>query len=133
MVQVACTRPWQAPEHKQAVYFQLESARRMDVYSFGMLLCRTLLSDELHDSIGMLANCNDPKEHLNLVEMIESLKSSPQFLNLVLEALERSAFVEKPAKHVLRRIFEMTLQHDPRLRAPDFFSITSLISTETLL
>jgi serine/threonine protein kinase len=133
MVQVACTRPWQAPEHKQAVSFQLEAARQMDVYSFGMLLCRTLLSDELHDSIGLLANCNDPKEHLHLVEMIESLKSSSQFLNLVLEALERSTFIAKSAKHVLRQIFEMTLQHDPRLRAPDFFSIASLIYPENLL
>ncbi|KFY99987.1 hypothetical protein V498_00364 [Pseudogymnoascus sp. VKM F-4517 (FW-2822)] len=120
MVRVARTRPWQAPEHSEDRSFQLNAARRMDVYSFGMLVCRTFLSGELSASIGKVGHCDDLGEHLQLLEHIDSLKASSDFLDLVLEALRLSKSIDQACEENLRQIFELTLQHEPQLRSADF-------------
>jgi serine/threonine protein kinase len=129
MVQVACTRPWQAPEHNRDTYFKLEDARRMDVYSFGMLLCRMFLASELSKSLEIFGQSINVEKYHRYLEEIESLKQSSSFLDTVLEALKRPSSLGDSAKDVLREVFLKTLQHKPELRAPNFDSIVAILST----
>jgi len=133
MVKVARTRPWQAPEHNRDQFFQLHAARRMDVYSFGMLICRTFLSDELSASVGKVGRCDDPREHLQLLEHIDSLKASSGFLDMVLRALQSSKAIDEACREDLRRIFELTLRHEPQLRAANFDSLVSIFASEDVV
>ncbi|EPE35585.1 Protein kinase-like (PK-like) [Glarea lozoyensis ATCC 20868] len=129
MVQVACTRPWQAPEHHRETYFKLEEARRMDVYSFGMLLCRMFLSSELTKYFKIFGHLFDAENRYLYLEEIESLKQSFSFLDMVLEALNKSSDLDNSVKETLREIFLKTLQHKPELRAPNFDYIVAILST----
>jgi hypothetical protein len=130
MVKVACTRPWQAPEHSEDRFFQMCAARRMDVYSFGMLVFRTFLSDELSASIGKFGACDDPGEHLQLLEHFDSLKASARLLDKILRALQSSKAINESCKEDLGRIFKLTLQHEPQLRAANFKSLISVFDSK---
>jgi hypothetical protein len=129
MVKVARTRPWQAPEHSEDRFFKLSAARCMDVYSFGMLVCRTFLSDALLGSVGKVGHCDNLGEHLQLLEHIDSLKSSSSFLDQALEAVKFSKSIDYASKEDLSKIFELTLQHEPQLRSADFHPIVSILSS----
>jgi serine/threonine protein kinase len=129
MVKVACTRPWQAPEHSKDRFFQLSAARCMDVYSFGMLVCCTFLSDELSGSVGKVGYCDNLGEHMQLLEHIEMLKSSPIFLDQALEAVQFSKSIDYACKEGLSQIFKLTLQHEPQLRSADFNPIIPILSS----
>ncbi|KAH8671940.1 kinase-like domain-containing protein [Tricladium varicosporioides] len=127
MIQVACTRPWQAPEHCINTRVTMSCARLMDIYSFGMLLCRTFLSDQLPELVGRFRNDIDIEEHQSLVTLTEELKMTDRFLDLVLEALESCSVIEEDCREILQHLFRVTLQHDPSLRAQSFQSIISII------
>jgi serine/threonine protein kinase len=127
-VQVACTKPWQAPEHRQDTYFRMSEARQMDLYSFGMLVCRIFLSNELPFLVPRKEI--SPSEHVKRVDEVETLKSTSKFLNCVLEVLYSSETFDKASKDLLAQVFRMTLQHEAHLRAPDFISITSTLTSE---
>lgn len=105
----------------------MSCARLMDIYSFGMLLCRTFLSDQLPESVGRLKNDIDIEERQSLVTLIEELKTTDRFLDLVLEALESCSVFEEGCREVLQHLFRVTLRHDPSLRAQSFQSIISII------
>ena len=105
----------------------------MDVYSFGMLVCRTFLSEELATSVGKIGKCDNAEEHLQLVEHIESLKSSSEFLQLVLRALQLSESIDQACKESLRRIFELTLQSNPQIRPGDFNPIMAVFGSLDVL
>jgi serine/threonine protein kinase len=126
LVQVAHTKPWQAPELGDQ-FFRFSHARRMDVYSFGMLLCRVFLRESLSDTVSRVGHCSTREEHETLLKRMQRLKSSPEFLNMVLDALDSSLIIPNDGKAVLKPLFEMTLQHDPTLRAPDFSKMVSLL------
>lgn len=101
----------------------------MDVYSFGMLLCRVFLSECLSDTVGKVGRCSTLEEYEVLLQRMQGLKSSPEFLQLVLAALESASFVPNNQRALLRQLLELSLQHNPMSRASDFSEIVSLLSS----
>jgi len=129
LVRVAHTKPWQAPEHGEQ-FFPFSSARRMDVYSFGMFVCRTMLSNQLPTTVGKFSRSLGPNECEELLEQMRNLKSSSKFLDIVIEALYASESIEPTYQKDLECIFQMTLQHAPDLRAPDFSPVVAILSPD---
>jgi len=126
LVNVACTEPWEAPEHGDQ-FFQFSSARKMDIYSFGMLVCRTMLSKSLSTTVGKVGHFSTAEEIPAFLEYMKHLKSSTQFLDLVLQSLRESSTIEETWKADLEHIFRLCLQHNTSMRAPGFSLIMAVL------
>jgi hypothetical protein len=119
-VRLSRTRPWQAPEHEKDKLFNLAAARKMDLFSFGMLVWRTFLSDVTTISTRRLGTIQTWEKDLKVVDDIDELKRTPQFLNIVMEALRSVHFMSPSLKSRLQQLFVLTLHHDPGQRAQRF-------------
>jgi hypothetical protein len=53
----------------------------MDIYLFGILAARTMLSDVMPSTIGKVGKCKSRKEAESLLQRIEEMKSSGEFLD----------------------------------------------------
>jgi serine/threonine protein kinase len=83
------TSPWQAPEFGLQT-FTFDTATRMDVYSFGLLMCRKLLAEDLTEAIGRIGRCGSLGLENKLADYIGDLKNlkDDTFLKSVLKTLE---------------------------------------------
>ncbi|KAL9611241.1 MAG: hypothetical protein Q9167_004095 [Letrouitia subvulpina] len=130
LVQVFGTRPWQAPENEDQ-YFRMSAARRMDVYLFGTLATRTMLSDAMPSTIGKVGKCKSRKEAENLLQRIEEMKSSDELLDSVYKALRECKTIEEKFRDSLDQVFRITLQHKPSRRCEGFANILSVLASGT--
>ncbi|KAI1750462.1 hypothetical protein F4782DRAFT_245748 [Xylaria castorea] len=118
------TLGWLAPEwHDQ--YFQIQKARRMDLFSFG-LICYWILSwdrefshisAEEEDQAMQRLNCNSRRNintpHKNAIDLIRSMNMD----TLTLENLER--------------LFDLTLAFEPQHRASNASQLLPLLDVAT--
>lgn len=130
MVTVPRTKGWYAPEHELGKLVKWSDAQRMDIFSFGLLVCRLLLGEELVSAAvtkGLLSPGEDCGLATNLDSLIDELKGSGRFLELTLSILETSSNINGPEREILRKVFSLTLDPDPSHRAADFSEIISII------
>lgn len=132
-VQLARTRPWQAPEHRPNQYFTLGEAKKMDVYSFGMLVLRTFLSDAMSSSIGKIRRHGRVEDAYQLLDEIDSMKATDQFLRLAKNALASSSALPESIQKVLADIFQLSLQSDPQARAQNLNPIVKIFESYTVM
>jgi serine/threonine protein kinase len=130
-VRLARTRPWQAPEHSITESVPLRNAKKMDIFSFGMLVHRVFLTDVMPVFTGAVGEWEAAEESLRVLDEIDSLKATPEFLKQVQESLRQSSSIPSLLRQRLQRIFDLTLHHDPRSRAGGFEEILSLLVEET--
>jgi serine/threonine protein kinase len=130
LVQVIGTRPWQAPENGDQ-YFTISGARRMDIYLFGILTARTMLSDVMPSTIGKVGKCKSRKEAESLLQRIEEMKSSGEFLDTVCKALRECETISGEFKDSLEHVFQFTLQHEPSERCEGFANVLSVLASGT--
>jgi len=105
-------------------------AQKMDLFSFGLLVCRLLLWEELISAAttqGLLLLEEGNDSGANLDSMVDELKCTGRFLELTLQALDASANITGPHKEILRKVLSSTLDPDPNLRATGFFEIISIM------
>ncbi len=126
---VSGTIPWQAPEHGFQDFTMLEGAK-MDIYSFGMLVCRTLLWQDLRQSIGAVGQLGNHEEEQKLAADIDRLKASDDLLDLVLNALDQSQDVDASYKDEIHDIFVITLSNAPGDRAECMEDVLDLFCLE---
>jgi serine/threonine protein kinase len=107
IVRLPYSRPWAAPEYHSRD-FTLRDAKRMDVYSFGMLCLYILFQKRLEDSTS------------SLVSYLEDLKASESLLDFTHDMVSRFAAVGETQKTSLKEFFDLTLSHKPYSRNMDF-------------
>ena len=130
MVTVPRTKGWYAPEHQPGKLVKWADAQKMDLFCFGLLVCRLMLREELISTAvmeGLLLLGEDNDSSVNLDSMVENLKTTGRLLELVVSVLDMSSRISGSEKECLRKIFLLTLVPDPSLRATGFSEIISII------
>lgn len=130
MVAVPRTKGWYAPEHKPGKLVKWVDAQKMDLFSFGLIVCRLLLWEELISAAttkGLMLPGEDNNSAANLDSMIDEMKRTGRSLELTLQALDTSPNATSHEKEVVRRVLCLTLDSDPNLRANSFSEIISIM------
>lgn len=104
--------PWTAPEYHHRG-FQPSQAKKMDVYSFGMLAFWLLFYNTPEDTVLDFGH--------------EIKKSSIKILDRALTLVENSQEIESRNKGFLKKFFEITLDDDPERRSSDFRLLGKLL------
>ena len=135
MVSLPKSRPWNAPEHHFGE-FNVQEAKKTDVYSFGMLCLWLLFGNRLSDIPQTVAD-----GAAGLISFdIPSFLSDPTFL----ERLKDKDRVEYIANHLvesmpglnveyrirLKEIFSLALPLNPGKRTSDLVRVIGLLSQE---
>ena len=107
IVYLPCSLPWAAPEyHSRGI--TLRDAKKMDVYSFGMLCLYILFQECLGDPTSSSVTC------------LDRLKLSGSLLDFARETVSGSTPVGETQKDSLKAFFESTLSDEPDSRNTDF-------------
>lgn len=110
------SRPWQAPECSSGSYFQIEAAKRTDVYSFGMLLWRVMLDGDPFETLGVFEG-KDPKEiRQKRNDAVAALKEEDDLVQHVCASLALSGQFSRPHLEMLTGVIHITLTKDPHRR-----------------
>jgi hypothetical protein len=99
----------------------------MDIFSFGMLVYRLFLDGKMSGD----GTSVDQTRSTEVLDAIDALKSTPQFLAMVMEQLNSTTTVSAPVKEILKQLFEYTLHHDPKKRASDFAEILRVLEKDS--
>jgi serine/threonine protein kinase len=121
------SRPWQAPECTRGANFELEGAKRTDIYSFGMLLWRIMLDGDPFKSLGKFEGntAKDRREKRN--DAIALLKQNDNLVNHVCDSLAMSEKFSSQQLDMLRDVIHVTLTKDPSSRELDVGKLIRLL------
>jgi hypothetical protein len=128
IVQLPCSQPWEAPEYHPR-WFTLAAAKKMDMYSFG-LLCLWLLFPgevlkthlgEINLDLAFGGQKGEPQEQL------EILKHEGSILDSAMELLSRHSDLNEGICSRLRSLFNLLLQLDPAERAATMHPFIELL------
>ncbi|KAJ2900155.1 hypothetical protein MKZ38_002569 [Zalerion maritima] len=122
-VRVPRTRPYQAPEHEMDKLVTWDAAQKMDLFSFGFLVCRVLIWDECMAAAARLGVVGSN----SMLDGLDELKSSKSFLVLVLGTVDSCSSIPREGKNLVQEIFRGTLNHDPSRRANDFEQMVNIM------
>lgn len=122
--------PWQAPECISGNYFRIESAKRTDIYSFGLLLWRIMLDGDPFNLI-RYSDAGTEKERRELRNnAIGLLKNEDKLVDHVCESLRASANLKDEQLDMLERVIRSTLTKDPQRRELDMGRLIRLLSPD---
>ena len=132
-IQMPKSEPWNAPEHHHR-YFELQAAKAMDVYSFGMLVLwlifgwNTSISSVLSPQIGEGRGYIDFEE-TSQVQILESWKSKSDYklLKWVLDLVSECTCFDDGRKNDLADFFRFALALNPNQRSIDFTYLLNLL------
>ena len=131
LVKIPRSLPWEAPEwHPRS--FGRETAKKMDIYSFG-LLCLWLLfpADDLHSpglpNINLDLAFSSTSEDNVMMRKFQDLKTSGKLLESVLELLWRKDGIPEDTRSVLEQLFRLSLPKDPAKRATKMDTFMDLL------
>ncbi len=136
-ITVARTRPWNGPEwHHRG--FTLSGAKKLDVYSFGMLCLWLLFKDTLYESRHSCVSVLKDWDGVDLFTQhaetfsgrifLEELKANDQMPILTHELLTTKAGLSQELKGKLDKFFLLCLVREPIDRSPDFVEPLELLS-----
>jgi serine/threonine protein kinase len=119
LVQVTRTEPWEAPEWHYR-YFKLRDAKKMDIYSFGLLCLWLFFRDETlveldlpSITVDMVFSCKDTE----IVTKVQALKrSDDSLLTCAQRLVEQNASFGDDIRSRLRQAFTLALAADPNKR-----------------
>jgi len=118
---VSRTEPWEAPEWHQR-YFTFESAKKMDIYSFGLLCLWSFFKNDTLEEVGEDATVGSAfSGHFpSQTAKLQSLKKDGvAFLKCAARLVEQSRDLDKETRSRLSKLFPLILTSDPERRAPD--------------
>jgi serine/threonine protein kinase len=124
LVKVPRSPPWEAPEWHPR-WFNLENAKRMDIYSFGLLCLWLILSGESLEFTGFPSINIDlafPAPHesnqLNpMTKCLQEMKASGKLLDSVLNLISQKQEIPEQTRSRLEEVFTLALTHDTEKRA----------------
>lgn len=120
------SRPWQAPECSGTSYFQIEAAKRTDVYSFGMLLWRVMLDGDPFKTLGKFEGT--PKEsRQKRNDAVASLKGEDNLVQHVCSSLALSEKFSRAQLAMLCEVIDITLTQNPHHRELDLTRLIRLL------
>ena len=124
IVYLPCSLPWAAPEYHSRG-FMLRDAKKMDVYSFGMLCLYILFRECLEDptSSWVCSSFCSPvcSPVCSSICYLEGLKKvSGSLVGFANKAVSRSTLLKEMQKDSLKAFFESTLSDEPGSRNVDF-------------
>jgi serine/threonine protein kinase len=112
-IMMPCSPTWVAPEWMDGREFNLSDAKKMDVYSFGMLCFWFLLFDF--------------RSPLNL-NILRS--QNTDITDLANKLVEQKTDLHVSQRHTFSKLFALTLSDDSDKRTLDFNEILSCLTTE---
>ena len=126
--------PWNAPEHHFGG-FNAEEAKKMDVYSFGLLCLWLLFGDRLPDTPQTTADgtagsisFNESPLQFGRPTLLEVLKDEDRVDDIANNLVESMPGLDVEYRIRLREIFSLALPLDPEKRTSDLARVIGLLS-----
>ena len=116
--------PWQAPELMAGEYLKIESAKRTDVYSFGLLVWRLMLDGDPFQPLENFEGETEKDKRTRRNEDLALLKREDRLSEHVCESLRSSGILNEQQLSTVIRVIRKTLAKDPLQRE---LSMTNLI------
>lgn len=131
-VKVSRTEPWDAPEWHHR-YFSLKDAKKMDIYSIGVL-CLWLFfrHDNMNElgpgiTVGMAFSGQDP----GLTAKLQAFKGNGDaLLDCAFRLTKQSRDIDEDARDSLLKALPLTIQSDPNKRQPTIEAFIGLLCAE---
>ena len=132
------SRPWNAPEHHFGE-FNVQDAKKTDVYSFGMLCLWLLFGNRLSDipqtaadgAAGLITS--DAPPFLGGLTLLERLKDEGSLEDIANNLVELMLGLDVEYRTRLKEIFSLALPLNPGRRTSDLARVISLLSQEKLV
>jgi serine/threonine protein kinase len=125
LISVPRSWPWHAPEHDRDRYKPMH-ARKMDVFSFGMLCLWVLFEEYLSGFTPLPKDAHWAEEYLirkqerNLSQrVLDNLKQKDKLVLLVGQLVTAERDLDSDMKQALKRFFSASLTCDPNQREAD--------------
>ena len=131
------SRPWNAPEHRSdSGEFEVQEAKKTDVYSFGMLCLWILFGDRLSNLQQTTADgvtgfiSFDIPFFLGSPTLLECLKNEDRMEDIANHLLESMPGLNADSEYTIRlkEMFSLTLPHNPGKRTCNFERVIGLLS-----
>ena len=132
------SRPWSAPEYHQGE-FEVNEAKKTDVYSFGMLCLWLLFGSRLSDVPQTTADGTtgsisfDSPPFLSRSTLLECLKDEGRLENIANHLVESIPGLNVEYKIRLKEFFSLTLPRNPENRTGDLARVIGLLSQNKLV
>ena len=129
------SEPWNAPEHR-FWGFEVREAKKMDVYSFGMLCLWLLFENRLSDIPQTTADGTaelisfDPPM-FGRPTLLEGLKGEDKVKDIANDLVESMPGLDVECRIRLKEIFSLTLPLNPGNRTCDLARVIGLLSQKT--
>ena len=121
--------PWNAPECLSGTYFRIETAKRTDVYSFGLLVWRLMLDGDPFASMTFEGD-TEKEQRARRNEFVTTLKNNDKLVEHVCQSLEMSASLTEQQLAMITRVIRCTLTKDPSQRELDMARLIRLLSAD---
>jgi hypothetical protein len=129
---VSRTEPWDAPEWHHR-HFIFKDAKKMDIYSFGLLCLWLFFRYELMDELGPDATVGRAFSGQDQAEMakLQALKQDGDaLLDCALRLVKQSHDLDEDVRNRLLKAFPLTLISDPNKRASNMESLVDALCVE---
>ena len=120
--------PWQAPECSRGHFFEIEEAKRTDVYSFGMLLWRVFLDGDPFKLLGEFEGKTNKEKRQRRNDAVAALKEEDNLVKHVCDSLALSGNFSRVQLEMLCELVSVTLVKDSSRRELDMGRIIRLMT-----
>jgi serine/threonine protein kinase len=128
LVRMPKSSPWNAPEHHHRE-FLVSKAKKMDVYSFGVL-CLWLLFERNSIPSSYTRDIQKSERRPSFKNVLESRAGDESFSGLSFDLLSEDKHFDDDIKTRLGMFFACTLASDPNQRSDDFDSMLHLLAPD---
>jgi hypothetical protein len=101
----------------------------MDIFSFGFILCRVLIWEDLVAALGITGDLSSGQTD-EFLDHLDKMKCQPQFLEIVITAVESSDSLTLSEKLLGCELLRLTLCHDATTRVRDFGQVVSILDPD---
>ena len=122
--------PWQAPELMTEKFFKIETAKRTDIYSFGLLVWRLMLDGDPFEPLDTYNGETENERRSRRNETLAALKHEDRLVDHVCDSLKRSGILSEQQSATVLRVIRSTLSKDPAQRELDLARLIRLLSSD---
>ena len=122
--------PWQAPELMTEKFFKVETAKRTDIYSFGLLVWRLMLDGDPFEPLDTYKGETEKERRSRRNEALAALKHEDKLIDHVCGSLKRSGVLNEQQLATVLRVIRSTLSRDPSQRELDLARLIRLLSPD---
>lgn len=120
--------PWQAPECSRGHFFEIEEAKRTDVYSFGMLLWRVFLDGDPFKLLGDFEGKTNKEKRQRRNDAVAAMKDGDNLVKHVCDSLAVFGNFSRPQLEMLCEVVSVTLVKDSSRRELNMARIIRLLT-----